>query len=115
MKKKNKWGRREQMIAENLGLKRVPYSGAGLFDKEDLVGNGVRGQLKSTEGESIRIQKEDVYKMLENTKREEKGFFALDFVDGPFLLCATKEDFLEVAKRLFENDESTSIDVEELI
>ncbi len=115
MKKSNKWGRREQMIAETLGLKRVAFSGASIFDKEDLVGKGLRGQLKSTEGESIRVQKEDVYKLLEHAKQGESAFFALDFVDGPFLICATKEDFLDVARKLFESAETTSIDVDQLI
>lgn len=107
--KKNKWGKREEYLAETLGMKRQPLSGAGLFDKEDLVSKDGKtlAQIKSTEGESIKIQKQDVLKLYQHTieSRKKNAFFVLDFVDGPLLLCMTKEQLFQIAESLFAKEE----------
>lgn len=103
MKASNKWGKREEHIAKILGLKRVAMSGAGMFDKEDMVGNNIRAQLKSTEGESIKIQKSDVLKLFMHSRKNELSVFVLDFVDGPLLVSMPFEQLVLVAEALINS------------
>lgn len=101
MKASDKWRKREEYIAKVLKMKRVAMSGAGLFDKEDIVGHGITAQLKSTEGESIRIQKEDIQKLYKHAK-ETNSLFLLDFVDGPFLLCMSLDQLVDITRSLIQ-------------
>lgn len=101
MKASDKWRKREEYIARVLKMKRVALSGAGLFDKEDIVGHGITAQLKSTEGESIRIQKEDIQKLYKHAK-EANSLFLLDFVDGPFLLCMSLDQLVDITRSLIQ-------------
>lgn len=101
MKSSNKWGKREEYIASVLKMKRQAMSGAGLFDKEDLAGHGILAQLKSTEGDSIRIQRQDVQKLYQHAGTQEAAFL-LDFVNGPLLLCVSLDQLIALTKALVQ-------------
>jgi hypothetical protein len=101
MTEKKKWNKREEYIAQVLKMKRVAMSGAGLFDKEDLVGHGILAQLKSTEGESIRIQKQDVQKLYRSAQ-EQDAMFLLDFVHGPLLVCVSLDQLVSLTRALVQ-------------
>lgn len=107
--KKNKWGKREEYLAEILGMKRQPFSGAGLFDKEDLISKDgeTLAQIKSTEGESIKIQKQDLLKLYQHAVEAKKknAFFILDFVGEQPLLCMTLGQLSEIAQSLFVKED----------
>lgn len=115
MKAKNKWGQREKYILEKiLHLRRQPLSGAGIFAKEDAIGEHLFAQLKSTEGESIKIQRQDVQMLFQHAQTF-NSLFVLDFVNGPLLLCMTLEQLVAVTTELVNNGSVSFIQEQQAI
>lgn len=102
----SKWTKRERLILEHvLKMRRQPASGAGQLHKEDGVSEDLLVQLKSTEQQTIGIHRDDVLILLRHAQTTGKRpVFALDFVDGPLLLCVRLEDFIDVACSLLATD-----------
>ena len=92
--------RNEREVMESLGLKQVPGSGNGWVAKEDGENDFILCQLKSTDANSIRVQKLDIDKLVEHSTVSHKfPLFAIQFLKGNEVwLMARPEDFAEISK-----------------
>lgn len=80
---------REKAVVAALGLDHVPASGSGWVAKEDGEDGELLLQLKSTDGRSITVSRQDVRDLLYHAAVSHKiPLFALDFT-GDFVLVAT--------------------------
>lgn len=74
---------------QQLGLKPTALSGAGWLAKEDGESDKVIAQLKSTEGKSISVKRQDVEDLAHNARIARKlPVFVLSFVgqDQPWVM-----------------------------
>ena len=62
----------EKMIAKFLKWKRVAFSGAKWHDKEDLRSDKYLGQVKATDGYTIKIDSRDIRKLEDNALKYKK-------------------------------------------
>lgn len=85
---------------EELGLRQVPGSGNGWVSKEDGENEHVLCQLKSTDANSIRVQKQDIDKLEYHALVSKRlPVFAIQFVSsGQVYLVMKPLDVPEVAK-----------------
>lgn len=83
MVRKTKWYRKnEKEVMENLGLRATPGSGCGWIAKEDGENDSIICQLKSTDNNSIKINKIDLDKLESNAIVEHKiPIFAIQFIN----------------------------------
>ena len=89
------WRQREKELMTQLGLKPVPLSGAGWVEKEDGESETILAQLKSTEGQSITVNKQDVLDLFYHSRVAHKlPLFILDF-GGDFQLFLIRPDELK--------------------
>lgn len=94
--------RNEREVMERLGLEQVPGSGSGWVCKEDGESEDLLCQLKSTDAQSIRIQKLDIAKLEHNAMVSHRlPIFAINFLsDNSTYLLVSPESLLEVAEYL---------------
>lgn len=91
----------EREVMESLGLKQVPGSGNRWnTSKEDGENDFILCQLKSTDANSIRVQKLDIDKLIEHSTTAHKlPLFAIQFLkSNEVWLMARPEDFTEITK-----------------
>ena len=90
----------EREVMESLGLKQVPGSGNGWVSKEDGENDFILCQLKSTDANSIRVQKLDIDKLVDHSITAHKlPLFAIQFLkSNEVWLMARPEDFTEISK-----------------
>lgn|SRR4030066_392566 len=70
----------EKIIAKFLGWKRIAFSGAKWFAKEDIESEIYLGQVKATEGYTIKIDSRDIRKLEDNAcKYKKKPVFIIHF------------------------------------
>lgn len=89
----------EREVMESLGLKQVPGSGNSWIAKEDGENDYILCQLKSTDANSIRVQKLDIDKLVEHAAISHKfPLFAIQFLkSNEVWLMARPDDFSDVA------------------
>lgn len=91
----------EREVMESLGLKQVPGSG-NRWDtsKEDGENEFILCQLKSTDANSIRVQKLDIDKLVDHSITAHKlPLFAIQFLKSNEVWLMTRpEDFAEISK-----------------
>lgn len=94
------WYKNEKDVMEELGLKQVPGSGNGWVSKEDGENEHVICQLKSTDANSIRVQKLDIDKLEYHALVSKKlPVFAVQFMStGQVYLLVKPLDVPDLAK-----------------
>jgi len=80
-KRSTKWYRKNEMeVMADLGLVGTKNSGAGFVEKEDGYNEYVLAQLKSTDGQSIKVCLDDIEKLEYHAKVEHKlPVFVIEF------------------------------------
>lgn len=95
------WYDNERVKMEKLGLQSQPRSGAGPVHKEDGVNDYVLCQLKSTEGMSITVKRDDVEKLIYHADLINKvPIFVLDFLPDTLLVAAPVNELGNLADYL---------------
>lgn len=95
------WNKREKYIMKQLGLTPQPASGAGNTWKEDGRSIGLIGQLKSTEGKGIRIDREVLKKLTYNARvSHKKPIIITDYVGHSVWISVRPMDLYDVAYEL---------------
>ena len=104
--------RNERDVMGRLGLEQVPGSGNGWVAKEDGESEDILCQLKSTDAQSIRIQKLDIEKLEHNALVSHRlPVFAINFLsDNSTYLLVSPESLLEVAEYLGTGNKPNPID-----
>ena len=94
------WCKNEREVMELLGMHQVPGSGNGWVSKEDGENDNVLCQLKSTDANSIRVQKQDIDKLEYHALVSNKlPVFAIQFVmSGQVYILMKPQDVTEVSK-----------------
>ena len=93
----------EAEIMKRLGLKPTKNSGSGWIEKEDGQSDEVICQLKSTDAESIRIQKKDLDTLNYNAMVAHKlPVFALQFIQSDEVYLLIKPEMLCEAAKYIE-------------
>lgn len=101
MKRTGKFYRQnEAKVMKSLGLEPTPNSGSGPVWKEDGQSENVICQLKSTDAQSIRVNKKDIDTLLYNaTVAHKLPVFAIQFIQSEDVYLLIRPDELcEVAK-----------------
>lgn len=103
MKRSGKFYRRnEEEVMKMLGLRPTKNSGSGWIEKEDGQSENLICQLKSTDADSIKLQRLDFKKLEYNATVSKKiPVFVVQFIYGEdlYILCRP-EDIMDVAKEL---------------
>lgn len=102
----------EREVLERLGLRQVPGSGNGWVQKEDGESDDILCQLKSTDAQSIRVQKLDIEKLEYHAMVSHRlPVFAINFLsDNSTYLLVSPESLLEVAEYLETGNKPQSVD-----
>lgn len=102
----------EREVLERLGLRQVPGSGNGWVQKEDGESEDILCQLKSTDAQSIRVQKLDIEKLEYHAMVSHRlPVFAINFIsDNSTYLLVSPESLLEVAEYLETGNKPQSVD-----
>lgn len=101
MKRSGKWYRNnERGVMEQLGLEPTPNSGSGWLVKEDGQNENVICQLKSTDKNSIKVDKLDIDKLNKNAMVAHKlPVFAIQFINSSEVyLLVSPENLSDIAK-----------------
>ena len=101
MKRSGKFYRKnEAKVMESLGLEPTKNSGSGWIEKEDGQSENVICQLKSTDAQSIKVNKKDIDTLLYNAVVAHKlPVFAIQFLQSnEVYLLIRPEELCEVAK-----------------
>lgn len=113
MKRSGKFYRKnEQEIMKRLGLQPTINSGSGWIQKEDGENENFLCQLKSTDSQSIKINKLDIEKLLHNSSVSHKlPVFAIQFLsDDSIYLLLRPEDLKEISEYL-QTGKGTNFDL----
>lgn len=103
------WRSREKAIMSKIGLKPVPGSGSGELYKEDGENDYILCQLKSTEQESIKINRLDVEKLIYHADLVNKiPIFVIDFLPDLLLVCSPLEELPNISGYLKTGTGKTS-------
>lgn len=103
MKRSGKFYRKnEAEVMQMLGLKETKGSGCGWIEKEDGQDENIICQLKSTDAQSIKVNKLDIDKLMYNASVAHKlPIFAIQFLQSnQVFLLVRPEDIQDVAKYL---------------
>lgn len=103
LKRSGKFYRKnEAEVMESLGLKPTKNSGSGWIEKEDGQSEEIICQLKSTDAQSIRINKADIDTLIYNSLVVHKlPVFAIQFLStNEVFLLVRPEDISEVSQSL---------------
>ena len=113
MKRSGKFYRKnEAEIMKYLGLEPTPNSGSGPVWKEDGQSENIICQLKSTDAQSIRINKKDIDTLLYNASISHKlPVFAVQFLQSNEVYVLVKPEMLcEVAEYIDTGEYESSSD-----
>lgn len=111
MKRSGKFYRKnEAEVMKSLGLEPTPNSGSGPIWKEDGQSENVICQLKSTDAQSIRVNKGDIDTLLYNAAVAHKiPVFAIQFLQSnEVYLLVRPEELCEVAKYIQTGEYTTA-------
>lgn len=110
MKRSGKFYRRnEAEVMKSLGLKPTPNSGSGWIVKEDGQSEEVICQLKSTDANSIRVNKKDLDVLSYNAAVAHKlPVFAIQFLQSNEVYLLIKPEMLCEAAKYIETGEYES-------
>ena len=110
MKRSGKFYRRnEAEVMKSLGLKPTPNSGSGWIVKEDGQSEEVICQLKSTDANSIRVNKKDLDVLSYNAAVAHKlPVFAMQFLQSNEVYLLIKPEMLCEAAKYIETGEYES-------
>lgn len=103
MKRSGKFYRKnESEVMKDLGLEPTPNSGSGWIVKEDGQNDNIICQLKSTDTNSIKVNKLDIDKLLHNAAVEHKiPVFAVQFLkSNEVYLIVRPQDLKDVGTYL---------------
>lgn len=102
----------EREVLERLGLRQVPGSGNGWIQKEDGESEDILCQLKSTDAQSIRVQKLDIEKLEYHAMVSHRlPVFAINFLsDNSTYLLVSPESLLEVSEYLETGNKPQLVD-----
>lgn len=97
MKRTGKFYRKnEAEVMRALGLKETKGSGCGWIEKEDGQNEDVICQLKSTDANSIKVNKLDLDKLVYNAGVSNKiPLFAIQFLNSNEVWLMTRPEYLE--------------------
>lgn len=117
MSRSGKWYRKnEAEVMKSLGFKPTPNSGSGWVSKEDGENNYALCQLKSTDADSIRIQKKDLHTLEYNAAISHKiPVFAIQFIQGNETWLMVKPEDLGALQAISEGMQKTQMDEYEAI
>lgn len=110
----------ENEVMELLGFKPTKGSGSGWVEKEDGQNDNCICQLKSTDAQSIRINKLDIDKLLYHANVAHKiPVFAIQFLESnETYILVRPEDITDVAKYITTGvrcgHSSTEVEVEDM-
>ena len=110
MKRSGKFYRRnEAEIMKSLGLKPTKNSGSGWIEKEDGQSENVICQLKSTDANSIKVNKKDLDVLSYNAAVAHKlPVFAIQFLQSSEVYLIVKPEMLCEAAKYIETGEYIS-------
>lgn len=102
----------EREVLERLGLRQVPGSGNGWVQKEDGESEDILCQLKSTDAQSIRVQKLDIEKLEYHAMVSHRlPVFVINFLsDNSTYLLVSPESLIEVAEYLETGNKPQLVD-----
>ena len=97
IKRSGKWYRKnEQEVMRQLGLEPTKNSGSGWIEKEDRQSEHILCQLKSTDANSIKIEKKDLDTLDYNCIVAHKlPVFAIQFIQSNQVYLVLKPELLE--------------------
>lgn len=107
MKRSGKFYRKnEAEVMKSLGLEPTPNSGSGPIWKEDGQSENVICQLKSTDAQSIRVNKSDIDTLLYNAAVAHKiPVFAIQFLQSnEVYLIIRPEELCEASKYILTGE-----------
>ena len=107
MKRSGKFYRKnEAEIMKMLGLRPTKNSGSGWIEKEDGISENVICQLKSTDAQSIKVNKKDLDTLSYNASVTHKiPVFAIQFIESNEVYLIVKPDMLCDAAKYIETGE----------
>lgn len=110
MKRSGKFYRRnEAEVMQSLGLEPTKNSGSGWVEKEDGQSDEIICQLKSTDAESIRLNKKDFDVLNYNAAVAHKlPVFAIQFIQSNEVYLLVKPDMLTEVAQYIETGECTT-------
>lgn len=110
MKRSGKWYRRnEEQVMKSLGLEPTPNSGSGWIIKEDGQNEEVICQLKSTDANSIKVNKQDLDRLEYNAAVAHKiPVFAVQFIDSGEVYLLVKPSNIEDVANYIQTGENNS-------
>lgn len=110
MKRSGKFYRKNEVeVMRDLGLQPTKNSGSGWIEKEDGQSDFVICQLKSTDAQSIKINKKDLDVLNYNAAVSHKlPVFAIQFLQSNEVYLLVKPDMLCEAAEYIETGEYTS-------
>lgn len=101
--------RNEADVMKSLGLKPTKNSGSGWVEKEDGISDAVICQLKSTDKESIKLNKRDIDVLNYNASVCHKmPVFAVQFLQSNEVYLLVKPDMLTDIAKYIETGTYTS-------
>lgn len=96
----------EKQIMQSLGLEPTPNSGSGWIVKEDGQNDNVICQLKSTDANSIKLNKQDLDKLNYNSLVSHKlPLFVFQFLQSNEIYLVIKPDVLKDIVNYIETGE----------
>ncbi len=113
MKRSGKFYRNnEKEIMTRLGLQPTPNSGSGWVSKEDGESDDVLCQLKSTDAQSIKIDKKDLDVLQSNASVTHKlPVFAVQFLKTDEVYLVIKPELLSEVVQYIETGEKVDNDI----
>ncbi len=111
MKRSTKWYRKnEAETLKSIGLIPSPNSGSGWIFKSDGYNDYIQAELKSTDAQSYRIQKYDLFKLEhEASKAHKLPLFVLQFLDSNELYFIIKPEYLQELAQYIEIGKNSTI------
>lgn len=111
MKRSGRFYRKnEAEVMRSLGLEPTPNSGSGPIWKEDGQSEDVICQLKSTDAQSIRVNKKDLDVLSYNAAVSHKlPVFAIQFIQSSEVYLLVKPELLTEVAKFIETGEHVSI------
>lgn len=110
MKRSGKWYRRnEEEVMKSLGLEPTPNSGSGWIVKEDGQSEEVICQLKSTDANSIKVNKQDLDRLEYNAAVAHKiPVFAVQFINSGEVYLLVKPSNIQDVANYIQTGENNS-------
>ncbi len=107
MKRSGRFYRKNEAdVMKRLGLRPTKNSGSGWIEKEDGISENVICQLKSTDAQSIKVNKKDLDTLLYNASVAHKvPVFAIQFIQSDEVYLLIKPDMLCDAAKYIETGE----------